>query len=307
MPPVSSEEEHQHTSAYPAWLNFLAYAILSLAVYLVWHTAYWPAIALLWLPMAYFGHTVLLAFHEAVHYTLSPSKRLNEFRGFMIGVTVLIPLSVYRQLHGYHHAALASERDMELWPYVNPKASWAWRFFSAWTELLLGFFFTPLVFLHGILKAKDVEPEVMRRVYLEYALGIALWTVALLTVNYLGMWPEFLVVYLIPAILAGNLQTARKFVEHMGLYGDGPLTATRSVHHEDKVGTLMCRTMLNIPHHGTHHRFGKLPYFKLVEATPKAYAPPAEGPVYRSYTRAFFAMLPSLLNPKIGKQWLKGQ
>lgn len=303
---MAQSPDEQSRLVYRPPINFVIYAALMPTIFYVWYTPAWPLVIGLWLLAAYFTHTVVLALHEAAHYHLHPSKWINEARGIAIGIGTLTPLSVYRQLHLYHHSALSTIKDKELWPYNDTRVSRFWRFVSAWGELCCGFVVTPMLYLFGFFQLEDVPRHVRRRAYAECLLTLAFWITSLSAIHYFGLWVEFTVVFLIPSILAGNLQSLRKFTEHMGLLANGPVSASRTVLHTGLVGTFITRSMLNISHHGTHHRFGKIPYHELPAATPRALDPAHEqGPVFHSYWSAFRDMFPTLANPRVGAQWLK--
>ncbi len=291
---------------YPPMMNVFMFLGFSALTMVLWNQGYWYLSVLCWLPMAHLGHSVLLAFHEAVHFTLSKKAWLNDFRGFVIGSSVGVPLSVYRHLHKYHHSNLSSPQDAELWPYNDPSQPRWFRRLSAAVELTLGFFYTPVIFLRGVLIDKKMSPALRRRIAIEYVLVIAVWVVLLSLVHMGGWWIQFLVGYLIPSMLAANLQTMRKFTEHMGLVGKTPLTLTRSVVDRTWTGRWIAASMLNVCYHGTHHRYGKLAYYDLPEATNKAYRTEAQPiPLYTSYWSAFWAMVPTLADPKCGANWLR--
>jgi fatty acid desaturase len=60
--------------------------------------------------------------------------------------------------------------------------------------------------------------------------------------------------------------------------------------------------MQYVDHHGTHHRFAKIPYYNLPQTTPLVYEHET-GPMFRSYFAAFLDMVKSLPDPKAGSQW----
>ena len=66
--------------------------------------------------------------------------------------------------------------------------------------------------------------------------------------------------------------------------------------------------MLHIDYHGTHHRYAKMPYYNLPEATPAVFEK-AGGklPVYTSYRAAMFEMFRTLGDPRIGSQWQRDE
>lgn len=272
-----------------------------------WDAGWWPITVACWIVQGHFGHSVLLAFHEASHYTLHPSRRLNEMLGIGIGTLILTPLSSYRWVHNQHHLHLGTAHDTEMWPFVVPGTPRWKRVVSAAGELLLGFFYTPIVFLRGVLVA-NLPRHTARRLFAEYALSAGFWTVTLVAIAYFGVWPYFLLGYLVPSMISGNLQSLRKFTEHMGLLGHDVPSTTRTVIDESLPGRVLSATMLHIDYHGPHHEYSKIPHFNLPEATPVVYEQelkePAAANVFRSYPAAVWDMVRTLGDPKVGAQWI---
>jgi fatty acid desaturase len=277
---------------------------------IAWRHGYWPVTLLCWVLQAHVGHANLLAFHEASHFTLHPRRWLNEAVGIFVGSVILTPLSAYRWVHSRHHAHLGTVRDSEMWPFVNPGTPRALRLLAVAGELLVGFFYTPVIFLRGVLVERDRLPRnVTRRLASEYLACLALWGLVLAAVSASGVWEVFLVGYLVPSLLSGNLQSLRKFVEHMGLFGTDVPTTTRTVVPVTTTGRILSYTMLHIDHHGPHHLHPKIPQDRLPEALPLVYADelhdPAKANVFPSYAAAIADMVRSLADPRVGAQWLK--
>jgi fatty acid desaturase len=291
-----------HNYLHPlATLLHLAFLI---AAVLTWNAGWWPLTVVCWCVCAHVGHSKLIAFHEASHGTLNPKWRVNEFQGIMLGTTILVPLSVYRLVHGRHHAYIGTESDLEFWPFVNPGTARWKRVLAAIGELFFGFFYTPIVFLHGVLAAHRVPPAQKRRIIWEYAIIALVWPTVLYVVHTNGWWEPFLVGYGVQALIAGNLQSVRKFTEHLGLMGDTILTTTRTVVDKRLYGEAMSRSMLRIDYHGTHHRYAKVPYYHLPAATPFVYDGRVEHvPLFPNYWSAMLDMARCLGNPRIGAQW----
>lgn len=286
----------------------LLHASLMLAAVYTWYAGWWPLTIVCWAICAHVGHSKLIAFHEASHGTLNPRWRINEFQGIVLGTTILVPLSVYRLIHGRHHAYTGTENDLELWPFVNTDVPRWKRILAAVGELVFGFFYTPIVFLHGVLVATKIPKAQKRRIIWEYALCVVVWTVLLIVITRRGWWEPFLVGYFVQALIAGNLQSIRKFTEHVGLLGDTMLTTTRTVVDRRIIGESLSRSMLRIDYHGTHHRYAKVPYYHLPEATPYVYDGRTEhAPIFPSYWAAMVDMARSLGNPRVGAQWLKAE
>ena len=108
-----------------------------------------------------------------------------------------------------------------------------------------------------------------------------------------------------PKLVAGAAQTLNKYVQHMGLFGDSDLSSTRTVADTRRFGQALSSSMLHIVHHGTHHRYAQIPFYKLPAATAYVYnAPGPDEPVFGSYWAALMDMLPVLKDPRIGRQWL---
>jgi fatty acid desaturase len=251
--------------------------------------------------MAHLGHSVLLAFHEAVHFNLNRNQLVNELHGILLGTLALVPLSIYRHVHRKHHSRLSSQQDAELWPYNQPHAPRWLRVSAAGIELTLGLIFTPLLFLRGVLVDAPANGRIVRRMLGEYGILIAFWAIVCGVLHWQGWWLQFGVGYLAPAILSGNLQSWRKFIEHMGLLGDSPTTLSRTIVHQSTMGRLLAMTMLNVSYHAAHHRYGGIPFEKLPETTRQRLN--GSSLLFPSYRAALWDMLPSLLDPQVGSQW----
>jgi hypothetical protein len=110
--------------------------------------------------------------------------------------------------------------------------------------------------------------------------------------------------YLAPAVLAANLQSWRKYIEHVGLTGSTVNSSTRSIVSEGLLGRLVSLTLLHEPYHGVHHQQAGLPHpelprfvSKLKPMTPDEHSP------YPSYRHALLDLLRSLADPHVGAQW----
>lgn len=281
-------------------------ALLAAALY-TWNIGVWPLTVVVWLAAGHVGHMKLIAVHEASHGTLSGNRFRNELQGVLLGSAVLVPLSAYRFVHGRHHAYLGTPGDLELWPFVNTRTPRVWRISAAIAELLLGFFYTPFLFLRGVLAGDRIPRHQTIRIMWEYGLCAVMLVSVLGMVAYFGWWEQYTVAYLVPAVIAGNLQSLRKFTEHLGLLGDSILTLTRTVVDPSQPGKLLSDTMMHIDYHGTHHRYARLPYYNLPPATPYVYdGSNRTVPIFPTYLSAMLDMARSLGNPRVGSQWLKG-
>ena len=189
----------------------------------VLHHWMWVA-ALLVLSASHLMHGMLIGFHEASHGLLRKNRRFNEIDGFIIGIFSLMSFSLYRAAHQSHHAHLATERDEELWPFPCPgsRAGSAcsprcWNFSAASS-------FTPFLFLRTFLREGSPirNKKLRRRIWREFAGMAVIWIAIIGAVALAGAWKYFLWMYVAPAFLAGNLQSLRKYIEHVGLTGLRP-------------------------------------------------------------------------------------
>ncbi len=112
------------------------------------------------------------------------------------------------------------------------------------------------------------------------------------------LWP-----YLIPAIVAANLQSWRKYIEHVGLTGSTVRSATRSIVAADWIGKLVSFTLLHEPFDGVHHLRGGLSHAEvpLYAAALKPEVPEEHAP-YPSYSRALIDLICGLAGPRVGAQ-----
>jgi fatty acid desaturase len=214
--------------------------------------------------------------------------------------------TLYRAAHQTHHAHLGTERDEELWPFVHPGIPrWA-RVLAAFLELTAGLIFTPALFVRAFLRKDSPirSRKVRRRIWAEFALTIAVWTALLTAVTWFGVWKYFLWVYLAPAALAANLQSWRKYIEHVGLTGSTVRSATRSIVPESRTGRLVAFTLLHEPYHGVHHQRGGVPHAELPRfaAELEPTGPDERGP-YPNYWHALLDLLRCLPDPRVGPQW----
>lgn len=265
----------------------------------------WIAVPLVLLS-SHLMHGLLIAFHEAAHGLLRKSRRLNDIDGTIIGILSGVPFSLYRAAHQTHHAHLATERDEELWPFVRPSIPrWA-RCVAAFFELTVGMAYTPFLFFRTFLRAGSPirKKQLRRRIWAELALSVIVWIGILWAVGRYDGWRYFLWVYLAPAYLAANMQSWRKYIEHVGLMGATINSSTRNIVAPGWLGRLLSFSLLEEPYHGVHHRFAGLPHAVLPQYV--SVLQPArddELPPFPSYWCALLAMIPTLGNPCVGVQW----
>jgi fatty acid desaturase len=312
---TTSPTENLLETAQPHWVSRAAFPIL-VAIFLLNQTALaaslyfgwlWLSISLV-LTASHLMHGMLIGFHEASHGLLRKTRRLNEIDGILIGVFSLMSFSLYRAAHQLHHAYLASERDVELWPFVIPGTPRWTRVVAAVLELSLGLLFTPFLFVRTFLRTDSPirNKKLRRRIWAEFGLMAGVWVCLLALIGWFDAWKYFLWMYLAPAYLASNMQSWRKYIEHVGLTGSTVNSSTRSIVSKGPLGQLVAFSLLHEPYHGVHHRHAGLPHAELPqrvsELEPKN---PDEVSPFPSYRHAFVHLFRSLRDPRAGAQWLK--
>jgi fatty acid desaturase len=281
---------------------YLSQVLLAYSVYRGWLWLSIPLVAL----VSHLMHGHLIAYHEATHGNLRKSRLLNEIDGIIVGILALQSFTLYRVLHQSHHMHLATEKDVELWPFVDPKSSLWGRRLAAFLELNFGIFFTPFLFWRGFF-CKDSairNKRVRRRIWLEFYVMVTVWTVILIVTARFQLWPWFIWNYFIPGFIAGNLQSWRKYIEHVGMSGHTARSATRSIIADTWLGRVMSVTLLHEPLHGIHHIKSAIPHSELPQHTawlsPEDVGDTTPFPNYRS---AFVDLLRRLPDPRVGNQW----
>jgi fatty acid desaturase/ABC-type phosphate/phosphonate transport system substrate-binding protein len=299
----------------PRWSSVFVWLSFASAFFLCLGLLFWSVTAGTWwftwplaFIVAHLMHGHVIAFHEAAHGSLCPNHRLNDILGVFIGLFSFMSLSLYRAAHHSHHSYLGTERDEELWPFVIPSMRRWCRCLAAAAELFLGLLYTPLLFLRTLIRPGSVirNRNRRRRIWMEIGFIAVVWAAVLAIVAYTNGWNYLLVMFLIPASLAGCMQSLRKYIEHMGMTGSTVLGSTRSIVDPGLLGRLLAFTLFHEPFHGVHHKYARLPHAALPEFTDDLEpAGPPELPPFLTYRQALLDMLPSLLDPKVGSQWFE--
>ena len=256
------------------------------------------------LAQAFVMHAHLIAFHEAAHGALCPVGFLNGYLGRVTGFHGFMSLSLYRAAHHWHHAYIGDKRDEEFWPLNDPAQPRWKRRLAAFFELAFGMVWTPFLFLRMFLRRDSVirDRAVRRLIWLELVGMVLFWAAGTATAAWFGVLPVLLVGFLLPAYLAGNVQSLRKYVEHVGLTGaKGGLT--RSVRNPSRVGRLVSWLLFHEPYHDIHHLYPKVPQESLPTVAAAENPIPPEQPVFPNYTAAALDLLRTLGDPKFGKAW----
>jgi fatty acid desaturase len=309
MPNVFDADEHPPShwvsrAAFPLIVAALVVTQAALGV-AVFHRWIWLAVPLVLLA-SHFMHGALIGFHEASHGLLRKNRLLNELDGIIAGTLSFMSFTLYRATHQTHHLHLATERDEELWPFVIVSSPRWGRRLVAFIELNAGIAFTPFLFWRVFFRKGSFirSRKVRRRIWMELALIVIVWAVIFAVVASWHVWIYFFWLYLAPATIAGNLQSWRKHIEHVGLSGDTAKGATRSIIADTWAGRLLSLTLLHEPFHAVHHlRVGlphpELPWHRgLLVPTVAGDVPP-----FPNYRSALLDLMRNLSDPRSGTHW----
>jgi fatty acid desaturase len=232
---------------------------------------------------------------------------LNEIDGVIIGVMSLMSFNLYRAAHQLHHAHLATQKDEELWPFDIPGTPRWLRVVCAVLELTAGIFYTPFLFVRTFFRQGSPirNKKLRRKIWSEFVLMAAVWICILSAVAITGTWKYFLWLYVAPAFVAANMQSWRKYIEHVGLTGSTVNGSTRSIIAEGPLGKFVALSLLHEPFHGVHHWRSGIPHAELPFFT-SALEPknPDEMAPFPSYWHAFKHLFRNLADPRVGAQWL---
>jgi len=298
----------------PHWVSRSAFQIvvflflfteIALGAVLQSGASLWWAVPLVLLA-SHLMHGAAVGFHEATHGLLRRNRRFNEFDGVLLGIFSFMSFSLYRAAHQTHHAHFATERDEELWPFVFTKAPRWGRILVALLELSCGLLYTPFLFLRSFLRVGSPirSQKVRRRIWAELVLMVVVWIGIIAAVSYWKVWHYFVWMYLAPAYIAANLQSWRKYVEHVGLTGKTVNSATRNIVADGWTGRLVAFTLLHEPYHGVHHLHVGLPHAELPQRAAEILpATSEELPPFPSYRHAMLDVLRCLADPRVGAQW----
>ena len=303
----NAEESHALSEKRVFWrLLFLPGMFVGFAIlFFGWPSDHPAVIGIMWVATAYMMFCGTSCLHEAVHQTLWPNKQASVTMGRFIGMFILLPYTVYRESHIYHHAYLNRPEDWELWPYVDPKCSLTFRRLFIWCDLLLGWLIAPFIFgrIYFSKRSPLRKPSLRRIIRNEYLMVALFWLPLLTVVWILGCGRQFAWALLPPWILAGMFQTVRKLTEHLGMSSYHPLLGTRTVIGKSWLTRLSSYLNFDIFVHGLHHRHPKLAHNRMREKFIEYQRenPEVDYPVYQCYWRAVLAMLPYVfVNPGSG-------
>jgi fatty acid desaturase len=163
------------------WPRFLAFPIAAFIGQWFWMQNYAPtsvAACAFWVPvLTYCWFCVGGLSHELIHQNLPIGPQLSKAIGRILGISLGIPYSVYREVHMRHHAYLNTPLDYELWPYSDPKASLRFRRFFVWFDMFFGSLATPLIWSRICFSSESpVSRQSKHEMLKEYLLIAIAWS-----------------------------------------------------------------------------------------------------------------------------------
>jgi hypothetical protein len=157
------------------------------------------------------------------------------------------------------------------------------------------------IFFH---KESPLKNRAIRRAIRgEYLAIVMIWGTVFALIQYFDVWAGFVRIWLIPVMIAGVMQSVRKFTEHLGMSSFDPLLGTRTVLGTNWFTRFCTFANFDIFIHGPHHRHPRVAHNQLGRKMSDYMAanPDTSYPVYGSYAQAAWSMLPYLLfNPGCG-------
>lgn len=269
-----TDEPTVHRSTLVAMLGELA--LCALVVGLTLTHFHWYTVVPAMLVLATRQHAQFILFHDAVHYNVARSRRLNDLlTNLIVGVPQIVPVQLYRRLHLAHHARLGTDADPERLLLYRDQP-WQYRPLGlfALTRQLLG----DLLLLNNVRTLFHFQRE-LSDPGSKLALPSAktwpeFWGTALLWLGAYVAWLaldwatalRFALLWFVPLLtLTQAIQKVRSFAEHGPMQGPDLTYSWRP-------GLLGRLTLwpYNINYHREHHDRPRVPWYRLPEAFPDA-------------------------------------
>ncbi len=199
--------------------------------------------------------------HEASHHNLSNVRLINEGLGIATTWPFFFTLSGYRRFHNKEHHNVPLDdpnnsiyEDYEDWglPPAEDSITVAQAIWHLVIKPLSG-----IISLRQLIKT--IEDWYWDRDLLENTLMLTLWAFTLGLIIYTGYVVEFLAYWIVPLF---TVSAALNFWSEVGDHYRVTGATTRSDVNWC-VNTLISQ---NIGYHGVHHRYPRIPWFRLPEA-----------------------------------------
>ncbi len=261
-------------STFSVILNF-GLIVLMFAIAITWWTP-WVVIPLV-IGMAMAQHGLMVLSHEAAHYRLYETRRLNDTIGRLCGMVVGISMFTYRVVHRLHHNHLYEPNDPDMALMAGYPRGKLYLLKKLGTDLIgltahknyAYFFGAPAINENTGARSdpmNDTSPRLRQTArrdrWIVAATPLTLLAVAVAT----GWWEAYLLLWILPMITVNQvILRFRAILEH-GAVTDfsSPFTAART--------NLMPRWIAwtlfphNVNFHIEHHLYPSIPHYHLREA-----------------------------------------
>ena len=244
----------------------LAFAAAHAALIVAAGWVLWRVLGTAWAAPAIILHGVLIVhlfapFHESTHYTAFRTRRLNTVTGWITGLVLMLPPTVFRYEHTAHHKYT---QDAGRDPQMIPMGEHRWGFWC---------YASAIPYFHGVLSVllrhpfgrfdaserRDVPPALLRTVRGE---SWAFWGVYLLLAALSVHFETWLAVqlWLLPRIAGEPFMRIIRMSEHVGCARVPDMLAnTRTVFTTAPLRLLAW----NMAYHTAHHALPQAPFFRL--------------------------------------------
>jgi len=247
--------------------------------------------------------------HEASHKKLfTESKKLNDFWGSVVLLPLMVPITIYRKIHMFHHGFNRKDHHTSaLDTYVTANKPSVFRkvyYYTVWyiSVFFGGFFIHSLIsvvlflFIPPSLSVK-ISPAFKNWTMQDQIISILLFSLGLLlhiSVYYFLGKTIYLYTLGYPMLSFAWVLSLLVYIFHYDTTtSEGVRFNVRSL---NKVPVLSW-ILMNFNEHATHHQFPNIPWYELpVKKTPL----PAEYASQNQNTWSFFrAVLNQLKGPRI--------
>ncbi|PPR62116.1 MAG: hypothetical protein CFH10_00927 [Alphaproteobacteria bacterium MarineAlpha4_Bin2] len=214
--------------------------------------------------------------HDAAHYRLFRSRRLNDLVGRLLAAPVGLSMHTYRVLHRLHHNHLYEDRDPDIplvagYPrgrkYLAKKLVSDLFGLNAWKTYFY-FFGAPMINDDAEAVNRpldDTSPELRRAARRDRWTVLAFHLVAPVCAGFFGYLLEYLLLWIIPMVtIQQPLLRYRAICEH-GAVSDtaSPLFASRTNFAPRWLHWWMFPH--NVNYHIEHHLYPSIPFYNLPE------------------------------------------
>ena len=244
----------------------LAFAAVHAALIAVTGWVLWRVLGTAWAVPATIAHGIVIVhlfapFHESTHYTAFRTRRLNTAIGWITGLVLMLPPTVFRYQHTAHHKFTQDvERDPQMIPIGEHR--WGFLYYASaipyFRGILSGLLRQPFGRLSPA-EERDVPPAqhatVQREARIFWCVYLALAAVSVHFESWLAVQ-----LWLLPRIAGEPLMRVIRMSEHVGC-----ARVSNMLENTRTVLTIAPLRLLawNMAYHTAHHALPQAPFFRL--------------------------------------------